>query len=66
MTGDPTTQDNLSCETLEQAERVAYICAVYQQPCGLACDPYRRLLLDANADQAARGRELVMLAVDSA
>jgi hypothetical protein len=56
----------MACETLEEAERVAYICAAYQQPCGHACDAYHRLLLDANADQAAQGRELLMLAADRA
>ncbi len=32
MTGDPTTtQDSrMACETLEEAERVACICAAYQ------------------------------------
>ncbi len=56
----------MSCETLEEAERVAHVCAAYQQPCGLACDAYHRLLLDANAYQAAEGRELLMLAADRA
>ncbi|MGO9901745.1 MAG: hypothetical protein ACLP0J_19120 [Solirubrobacteraceae bacterium] len=55
----------MSCETLQEAERVAYICAAYQQPCELACDAYHRvLLLDANTDQAAQGPKLVMLAAD--
>jgi hypothetical protein len=68
MTGKrAATQDSrMACDTLEEAERVAYICAAYQQPCGLACDAYHRLLLDANTDQAAQGRELVMLAADTA
>jgi hypothetical protein len=69
MTGNRAgTQDSrVSCETLEEAERVAYICAAYQQPCELvACDAYRRLLLDANADQGAQVPKLVMLAADSA
>ncbi len=66
-TNRTATQDSrASCETLEEAERVAYICAAYQQPCGHACDAYHRLLLDANADQAAQGRELLMLAADRA
>ncbi|MGO9753352.1 MAG: hypothetical protein ACLP8S_02540 [Solirubrobacteraceae bacterium] len=56
----------MTCETLEETERVAHICATYQQPCGLACDAYHRLLLDANADQAAQRRELLTLAADRA
>ncbi len=56
----------MTCETLEETERVAYICAAYQQPCGLAFDAYHHLLLDANADQATQGPELVMLAADTA
>ncbi|MGO9900883.1 MAG: hypothetical protein ACLP0J_14595 [Solirubrobacteraceae bacterium] len=61
------TQDSrVSCETLEEAERVAYICAAYQQPCELACDAYHRVLLDANTDQAAQVPKLVMLAADRA
>ncbi len=69
MTGDrAAAQDShVTCETLAEAERVAYICAAYQQPCGVVvCDTYHRLLLDTSADQAARARELVMLAVDRA
>ncbi|MGO9975561.1 MAG: hypothetical protein ACLP01_22735 [Solirubrobacteraceae bacterium] len=68
MTSDPTTtQDSrMACETLKEAERVAHICAAYQQLCGLACDAYHRVLLDTNADQAAQARELVMLAADTA
>jgi hypothetical protein len=69
MTGNrtPSQDSRETCETLEQAEQVAYICAAYQQPCGLVvCDAYHRLLLDASAGEAARARELVMLAADSA
>ena len=61
-----TQDDRVSCETLEEAERVAHICAAYQQPCRHACDAYHRLLLDANANQAAQGRKLLMLAADRA
>ncbi len=61
---DPDSR--LSCETLEESERVAHICVAYQHPCGLACNAYHRLLLDANADRAAQGRELLMLATDRA
>jgi hypothetical protein len=58
----------VSCETLEEAERVAHICAAYRQPCELVvCEAYHRVLhrdlIDANADQAAG---LVMLAADRA
>ncbi len=63
---EPSDQD--SCETLEQAERVAHICAAYQQPCelGATCVAYQRVLIDANADQAAQTLALLMRAVDSA
>ncbi|MGO9901749.1 MAG: hypothetical protein ACLP0J_19140 [Solirubrobacteraceae bacterium] len=63
------TQDSrVSCETLEEAERVAYICAAYQQPCELACDACRRVLrnlIDAHTE-AAQVPKLVMLAADRA
>ncbi len=47
----------MSCETLEEAERVAQICAAYKQPCELVvCDAYHRVLhrelIDAGTDQA--------------
>ncbi len=65
---EPSDQDRVSCETLEEAERVAPICAAYQQPCelGATCVAYQRVLIDANADQAAQRLGLVMLAADSA
>ncbi len=69
MTDDRAgAQDShVTCETLAEAERVAYICAAYQQPCGVVvCDAYQRLLLDTSADQTARARALVMLAADRA
>ncbi len=49
----------VSCDTLEEAERVAHICAAYKQPCEVVvCDAYHRVLhrelIDANADQAAQ------------
>jgi hypothetical protein len=53
-------QDNrMSCETLEEVERVAQICAAYRQPCELVvCDAYHRVLhrelIDASADQATQ------------
>ncbi|MGO9901536.1 MAG: hypothetical protein ACLP0J_18055 [Solirubrobacteraceae bacterium] len=65
-----TDQDGrVTCETLEEAERVAHICAAYRQPCELVvCEAYHRLLhrdlIDANADQAAHALGLVMLAAD--
>ena len=69
MVGDraATLDSHMTCETLAEAERMAYVCTAYQQPCGVvACDAYHRLLLDTSADQAARGREWVMLAAESA
>jgi hypothetical protein len=45
---EPSDQDSgVSCETLEEAERVAHICAAYQQPCelGATCVAYQRVLL---------------------
>ncbi len=58
----------VSCETLEETELVAHICAAYQQPCelGATCVAYQRVLADANADQAAQTVGLVMLAADRA
>jgi hypothetical protein len=51
----------VSCETLEEAERVAHICAAYKQPCELVCDAYHRVLrselIDTNADQAAHSSQ---------
>jgi hypothetical protein len=69
MVGDraATLDSHVTCETLAEAERMAYVCAAYQQPCGVVvCDAHHRLLLDASADQVARARELVMLAVERA
>ncbi len=65
---EPSDQDRVSCDTLEEAERVAQICAAYQQPCelGATCVAYQRLLTDPNADHAAQTLGLVMLAADSA
>ena len=72
MTGNRTAaQDSCgTCETLERARRVAYICAAYQQPYELVvCDADRRVLhrelIDANTE-TARVRKLVMLAPDRA
>ena len=67
---EPSDQDSrASCETLEQAERVAHICAAYQQPCelGASCVAYQRALIDANADPAVQAAPaLLMLAADRA
>ena len=65
---EQSDQDSgVSCETPEQAERVAQICAAYQQPCelGASCGAYQRVLIDANADQATKTLQLVTLAADS-
>jgi hypothetical protein len=57
----------VTCETLEEAERVAHVCAAYQQPCELVeCDAYNRALNDASTARALQTLELVMLAADSA
>jgi len=65
---EPSDQDSRSCETLEEAELVAHICAAYQQPCelGATCVAYQRVLIDANAAPAVRAPALVMLAADRA
>jgi hypothetical protein len=49
----------MTCETLEEAERVAHICAAYKQPCELVvCDAYHRVLhhklIDTCTDQATQ------------
>ncbi len=61
----------VSCDTPEEAERVAHICAAYRQPCELVvCEAYNRVLhrelIDASADQAAPAPGLLMLAAYSA
>ncbi len=52
----------VTCETLEEAERVAHICAAYRQPCELVvCDAYHRVLhselVDASTDQARQASQ---------
>ncbi|MGO9751857.1 MAG: hypothetical protein ACLP8S_06345 [Solirubrobacteraceae bacterium] len=52
----------VSCATLEEAERVAHICAAYKQPCELVvCDAYHRVLhrelIDASTDLATQAPE---------
>ncbi len=62
---EPSDQDSrVSCETLEEAERVAHICVAYQQPCelGATCVAYQRALTDANAEPAAQAPRLVTFA----
>ncbi len=63
----PDQEDSsVSCETLEEAERVAHVCAAYQQPCELVnCDAYNRALNDASADRTLHTLGLVMRAADS-
>jgi hypothetical protein len=57
---DLSDQDSrVTCETFEEAERVAHICAAYQQPCELVvCDAYhrvlRRELIDTCTDQTGQ------------
>ncbi|MGO9976141.1 MAG: hypothetical protein ACLP01_25735 [Solirubrobacteraceae bacterium] len=65
---EPSDHDHVSCETLEEAERVAHICAAYQQPCelGATCAAYQRVLIDANAAPAAQASVLLMFAADIA
>jgi hypothetical protein len=69
---DIEDQDSrVSCDTPEEAERVAHICAAYRQPCELVvCEAYHRVLhrelIHASADQAAHALGLVMLAADRA
>jgi hypothetical protein len=50
------TQDSrASCEAVEEAERVAYICAAYRQPCELACDAYHRDTAAPRTDRRQHG-----------
>ena len=61
----PDERDPVTCETLEDAERVAYLCAARRPPCELiVCDAYHRVLhrvlLDGHDDpagSAGRGDE---------
>jgi hypothetical protein len=50
----------VTCETLEDAERVAYLCAARRRPCQLiVCDAYHRvlhrLLIDGHDEPAGAG-----------
>ena len=41
----PDRGDRVTCETLEEASRVAYRCAADRQPCELiVCDAYHRVV----------------------
>ena len=56
----PDEHDAVTCETLEDAERVAYLCAARTRPCELiVCDAYHRvlhrLLIDGHDDPAGAG-----------
>jgi hypothetical protein len=56
----PDERDAVTCETLEDAERVAYLCAARRRPCELiVCDAYHRVLhrvlIDGHDDPAAAG-----------
>ncbi|HUO75084.1 MAG TPA: hypothetical protein VMU39_30265 [Solirubrobacteraceae bacterium] len=58
----PDQREPVTCETLEDAERVAYLCAARRRPCELiVCDAYHRVLhrvlIDGHDDPAgAAGR----------
>jgi len=56
----PDGRELVTCETLEDAERVAYLCAARRRPCELiVCDAYRRVLhrvlIDGHDDPASTG-----------
>jgi len=56
----PDEREPLTCETLEDAERVAYLCAARRRPCELiVCDAYHRVLhrvlIDGHDDPAGAG-----------
>ena len=56
----PDEREPVTCETLEDAERVAYLCAARTRPCELiVCDAYHRvlhrLLIDGHDDPAGAG-----------
>jgi hypothetical protein len=41
----PGERDHVICETLDEARRVAYLCAARRHPCELVvCDAYQRVL----------------------
>jgi hypothetical protein len=56
----PDQGELVTCETLEDAERVAYLCAARRRPCELiVCDAYhrvlQRVLIDGHHDPAGTG-----------
>jgi len=56
----PDGRELVTCETLEDAERVAYLCAARRRPCELiVCDAYHRVLhrvlIDGHDDPASTG-----------
>jgi len=41
----PDQRERVTCETLDDARRVAYLCAAHTRPCELiVCDAYHRVL----------------------
>jgi hypothetical protein len=62
----PDQRERVTCETLEDARRVAYLCAAHGRPCELiVCDAYDRILHHelinghvAPAGTGGRGEEL--------
>ena len=57
----PDERELVTCETLEDAERVAYLCAARVRPCELiVCDAYHRVLhrvlIDGHDTAGAGGR----------
>ncbi|HUO73866.1 MAG TPA: hypothetical protein VMU39_24045 [Solirubrobacteraceae bacterium] len=41
----PDQADHVVCETLEDAKRIAYLCAAHRHPCELiVCDAYHRVV----------------------
>ena len=55
--------DRVTCETLEEASRVAYRCAADRQPCELiVCDAYHRVLQHELVTNAEGGRRVASTA----
>jgi hypothetical protein len=55
----PDRGDRVTCETLEEASRVAYRCAADRQPCELiVCDAYHRVVRREliKRDESRRGQ----------
>ena len=51
-------REPVTCETLDDARRVAYLCAAHRRPCEpIVCDAYHRVLHDEFINgRAAEGR----------